>query len=267
MQREDVQMNRISFSAAAVLALLVSGAVPARPAESGVLTVFAAASLHDAFTDIAAKFEAAHPGVTVRLNFDGSQILETQIENGAPADVFASADARSMAKATSAGLVGTPVDFAHNSLVVIAQFDVNVRSLRDLTRDGLKLAMCAEQAPCGRYTRIALQKMSADKSYWRDYGDQVMRNVATQEQNVEGVVQKVLLGEADAGFVYSSDVVQKGVKLLNYPIPDADQELATYPIAVVKASAYPSLAREFLEFVISAQGRTVLESYGFRSPS
>jgi molybdate transport system substrate-binding protein len=201
----------------------------------------------------------------VRLNFDGSQILETQIANGAPADVFASADEHWMDAAVSGGMVNSPAEFARNSLVMIAQFDVHVRSLRDLTRDGLKLAICAEQVPCGRYARIALQKMSADKAYWPNYGDQVLHNVATQEQNVEAVVQKVLLGEADAGFVYATDVAQKGgVRLLSYPVPDEDQEIATYPIATVKASGQSQLAQTFVDYVLSAQGQAVLQSYGFR---
>jgi molybdate transport system substrate-binding protein len=241
---------------------------PPNPPRAQTLTVFAAASLHNAFADLATTFESSHPGVTVRLNFDGSQILETQIANGAPADVFASADQRSMEKAASAGLTDAPAVFARNSLVAIAQFDTGVRSLRDLTRDGLKLAICAEQVPCGRYTRIALRKMSADKSFWPKYGDQVLRNVATQEQNVEGVVQKVMLGEADAGLAYATDVIQKdGVRLASVPVPDEDQEIATYPIAVVKDAPNGKLARSFIDFVMSADGQRVLLTYGFRGKS
>lgn len=271
MQREiRAAVKFLRFAGAAVSVLLFAFAPlatrsPAHAAATSTLTVFAAASLKDAFTDLGTKFESAHPGVDVDFDFDGSQILETQIANGAPADVFASADQRSMDTAESGGLVNSPTEFARNSLVMIAQFDVHVRSLRDLTRDGLKLAICAEQVPCGRYTRIALKKMSSDKSYWPNYGDQVLRNVATQEQNVEAVVQKVLLGEADAGFVYVTDVTQKGgVKLLNYPVPDQDQEVASYPIATVKASGQSKLAQTFVDFVLSAQGQAVLESYGFR---
>ncbi|HZV78151.1 MAG TPA: molybdate ABC transporter substrate-binding protein [Candidatus Binatus sp.] len=265
-------MKFLRFAGAAASVLLLAFAPlttrsPAHAAATGTLTVFAAASLKDAFTDLAAKFESAHPGVNVRFNFDGSQILETQIANGAPADVFASADQRWMEAAVSGGLVNNQAEFARNSLVMIAQFDVHVHSLRDLTRDGLKLAICAEQEPCGRYTRIALQKMSADKTYWPTYGEQVLRNVATQEQNVEAVVQKVLLGEADAGFVYATDVTQKGgVKLLNYPVPDQDQVIATYPIARVKASAQSQLAQAFIDYVLSEEGQAVLRSYGFRPP-
>lgn len=245
-----------------LVAMLVACSGPANAAAPTTLTVFAAASLRNAFTDLAARFEAAHPGVAVRLNFDGSQILATQIANGAPADVFASADETSMGKVVSA--VDTPRDFARNSLVMIAQFDVHIHSLRDLTRAGLKLAICAEQAPCGRYTRVALRKLSADKSFWPDYGDQVLRNVATQEQNVGGVVQKVLVGEADAGFVYATDAILKGgVRLLNFPVPDDDQEIATYPIAAVKNSTNATLARSFVEYVFSADGQRVLSSYGF----
>jgi molybdate transport system substrate-binding protein len=255
---------KLTLTAAVFAAALLSGSAPVlSAAQPQTVTVFAAASLHNAFTEIAKQFEGAHPGVTVRLNFDGSQILETQIANGAPADVFASADQRSMGKAVDAGLVGTPVDFASNTLAVVAQFDVEVRSLRDLTRDGLKLAICAEQVPCGRYTRIALQKMSADKAYWPKYGDQVVHNVATQEQNVESVVQKVVLGEADAGFVYATDAVQGSAHLIAIPVPDEDQEIATYPIAGVKASANKDLAQSFVDFVLSAKGQSVLQSFGF----
>jgi molybdate transport system substrate-binding protein len=254
------------FAVTAIAATIMSAPVPAPPAPVQTLTVFAAASLHNAFADMGAAFEAAHPGVSVKLNFDGSQILETQIANGAPADVFASADDQSMDKAETAHLVDTPIDFARNSLVMISQFDLNIRSLRDLTRNGLKLAICADAVPCGRYTRIALQKMSADKSFWPNYGDQVLHNVATQEQNVEGVVQKVVVGDADAGFAYATDAILKGgVKLVSVPVPDEDQEIATYPIAAVKASSNAALAQSFVDFVLSPDGQNVLRARGFRS--
>ncbi|HXM18687.1 MAG TPA: molybdate ABC transporter substrate-binding protein [Candidatus Tumulicola sp.] len=231
------------------------------------LTVFAAASLHNAFTQIGQRFEAEHPGVSVRLSFDGSQILETQIANGAPADVFASADKRIMDKAVSAGLVEPPVNFAGNSLVAIMQFDIDIHSLRDLTHDGLKLAICAEQVPCGRYTRIVLQRMSADQRFWPNYAAQVMRNVVTQEQNVESVVTKINLGEADAGIVYATDVVMaSGVHFRNFPIPDEDQDPVIYPMAIVKGSANAQLAREFVLFVTSPVGQSALEQLGFRKP-
>ena len=247
-----------------VLAALLGAATASEAPRT--LTVFAAASLHNAMTDLATRFESTHPGVKVTLDFDGSQILETQIANGARADVFASADARSMSKAVDAGLVDAPVNFASNSLVAIVQTDIQVvHSLRDLTHDVLKVAVCVESAPCGRYTRIALERMSVDKRYWPDYGKQVMRNVVTQELNVESIVQKLLFGDVEAGLVYASDAVQKsGIRIRSYPVPDEDQELAVYPIAVVKAGPNADLARAFVAYVLSADGQSVLQVNGFR---
>lgn len=251
-----------------VLGLVLGVGTPVPSAPARTLTVFAAASLHNAMTDLAARFEAAHPGVKVVLNFDGSQILETQIENGAQADIFAAADSRSMSKALEAGLVDDRVNFASNSLVAIVQTDIQtVHSLRDLTHDGLKVAVCVETAPCGHYTRIALDRMSADKRFWPDYGKQVMRNVVTQELDVEEIVQMVLLGDIEAGFVYASDVVQKnGIRLRSYAVPDEDQQLAVYPIAVIRASSNADIARAFVAYVVSADGQSVLQANGFRPP-
>jgi molybdate transport system substrate-binding protein len=248
------------------LVVLGLGLAPAKPAAPQTLTVFAAASLHNAFAEIATRFQTAHRGVTVKLNFDGSQILETQIANGAPADVFASADERSMGKAVDAGLVGAPAVFAGNSLVGIARFDAGgVFSLRDFTRDGLKLVACVETAPCGHYTQIALQKMSADPHFWKDYAKQVMRNVVSQEPNVEAVLTKAKVGEADGGFVYASDVVHTGPsQFAVYPIPDEDQEIAAYPIAVVKGAPDQNLARAFVDYVLSPDAQAVLANDGFR---
>jgi molybdate transport system substrate-binding protein len=258
-------MKRLIFGVV-LLGTLGFGATPAAPASSQTLTVFAAASLHNAFTKIADHFKTAHPGVTVKLNFDGSQILETQIANGAPADVFASADQHSMSKAVDAGLVGAPVIFASNVLVGIARFDAGgVFSLRDFTRDGFKLAVCVESAPCGRYTQIALQKMSVDPHYWKDYATQVKHNVASQELNVESVLSKAKVGEVDGGFVYASDAVQTGPSLFAvFPVPDEDQEIPTYPIAVVKSGPNASLAQAFVDYVLSTDGQVMLANDGFR---
>jgi len=248
-----------------ILGFVFSVSAPAASAPPQALTVFAAASLHNAMTDIAGRFEATHPGVKVALALDGSQILESQLANGARADVFASADSRSMDKAVAAGLVNSPVVFAANSLVAIVQTDIMaVHSLRDLTHDGLKVAICVESAPCGRYTRIALQRMSADKAFWPDYGKQVMRNVVTQELNVESIVQKLMFGDIEAGIVYASDSWQKGgIRLRTYPIPNADQELVVYPIATVKSGANADLAQAFVAYVLSADGQSVLRASGF----
>ena len=131
-----------------------------------------------------------------------------------------------MDKARTAGLVEAPVDFARNSLVMISQFDLNLRfAARPDARRAQARDLRRGAVPCGRYTRMALQKMSADPKFWPNYGDQVLHNVATQEQNVEGVVQKVVVGDADAGFVYATDAILKGgVKLVSVPLPDEDQD-------------------------------------------
>jgi molybdate transport system substrate-binding protein len=258
-------MKRL-LTAVVLLVVLVSGSAPARPADNQTLTVFAAASLHNSFTQIAERFKEAHPGVTVKLNFDGSQILETQIANGAPADVFASADDRTMGKAVDAGLVGKPVVFAGNSLVGIARFDAGgINSLRDFTREGLKLTVCVETAPCGHYTRVALAKMSADPHFWKDYAAQVMHNVVSLEPSVESVFTKAKVGETDGGFVYATDAKTAGPsQFAVYPIPDEDQEIVTYPIAVVKSAPNASLARTFVDYVLSPDMQLVLANDGFR---
>jgi molybdate transport system substrate-binding protein len=263
---EAYSMRALTLVALLSAAALSLGASPAPTPAAQTLTVFAAASLHNAFADIADRFKATHPGVTVKLNFDGSQILETQIANGAPADVFASADQRSMGKAVDAGLVSTPVVFASNTLVGIARFDAGgVFSLRDFTRDGFKLAVCVETAPCGNYTRIALQKMSADPKFWKDYAKQVMHNVVSQELNVETVLTKAKVGEVDGGFVYASDTAHIGPsQFAVFPVPDEDQEIPTYPIAVVKSAPNASLARAFVDYVLSTDGQAVLLNDGFR---
>ena len=258
----------IGFLAGAIGVATPAASASAASASARTLTVFAAASLHSAMTDLAARFEATHPGVKVTLNFAGSQILETQIANGAAADIYAAADVRTMNKAVEAGLVEDRINFAANSLVAIVQTDIQtVHSLRDLTHPGLRVAICVEAAPCGRYTRIALDRMSADKRFWPNYGKQVMRNVVTQELNVEAIVQKVMFGDIEAGFVYASDVVQKnGIRLRSYAVPDNDQDLAVYPIAVIRASANPDIARAFVGYVLSPDGQSVLRANGFRPP-
>jgi molybdate transport system substrate-binding protein len=257
-------MKQVAAGALALVCLSLAS-TPARPAAQQTLTVFAAASLNHAFTQMAERFKQTHPGVNVKLNFDGSQILETQIANGAPADVFASADQTSMKKAVDAGLVDAPVNFAGNKLVGIVRFDAGaIYSLRDFTQDSLKLVICVETAPCGRYTRDALNRMSADPHFWKDYGKQVMHNVASQEPNVEAVAAKVKLGEADGGFVYATDAQHTGpTQFATYPVPDEDQERITYPIAVVKQSANAALAREFIDYVLSTDGQLVLTTDGF----
>lgn len=227
-----------------------------------VLTVFAAASLHDAFPALGKQFEAAHAGVTVRFSFNGSQILEAQLESGAPADVFASADQRWVEKATSAGVVASPAPFASNQLVAVAWPQSNVRTPRDLARPGTKVVLCAQAVPCGAYARRLLEGMDAESAYGPTFSDAVLRNVVSQELDVESVMSKVTLGEADAGIVYRTDALaQNAVRTLALPaLPGTP---IAYYVGIVRPSTAPDLSADFVRFVLSPAGQRVLGSFGF----
>lgn len=241
-------------------------AVPIAALAHTVLTVFAAASLHDALPAVGRSFEAKNPGVSVRFEFNGSQLLEAQLREGAPADVFASADERTMDAARANRLVDMPVVFAGNTLVVIVNTASKVRTLGDLTKPGLRVIMCADQAPCGHYTRASLAKMDADGKYGRHFSAAVMHNVVSLEENVEAVAAKVRLGEADAGFVYGSDAARLGgAAVRTLKIPQVDQTEIRYPIAVVRATRLASLANSFVSFVRSATGRDIIRRFGFQT--
>jgi len=243
-----------------LLALLLPAV--AHPAPKTRLDVFAAASLTDAFDAIGRGFEKAHPGVRVRMQYGGSQALAAQLEQGAQADVFATADDRWMLYAQQRGLLdGEPVTFTHNALVVIAPRSNpgRVGKLPDLAKPGLKIVVGAESVPVGAYTRAVLRRMSQEAEYGAGYGRSVLRNVVSQEENVKSVVAKVQLGEADAGFVYRSDVTNAAGRLLKvWEIPAALNVIANYPIAVVAHSAQAQLAREFVDYVMSPAGRAIL---------
>ncbi len=228
------------------------------------LTVFAAASLTDAFTEIGKNFEAANPGAIVNFSFGGSQALRTQIEQGAQADVFASANTKEMDTLVSGGLVGvgTATIFLTNQLVVIlpAENPANVTGLQDLSKPGLKLVLAAEEVPVGKYTRQALENM--DISIEPGFKDKVLANVVSNEDNVKQVVAKVQLGEADAGIVYVSDAVA-AAELKRIEIPAADNVIAEYPIAVLIQSANTDVARAFAAYVLSPEAQAVLQKWGF----
>ena len=241
---------------------------PATASSSGGtrLTVFAAASLTAAFGDIAKSFESANPGTKVTFSFAGSQQLRTQIEQGAPADVFASADNKNMDPLKSEGLiVGDPQIFTRNRLVVILPKNnpAGIKTLQDLAKPGLKLDIADASVPVGNYTLQALDKLSADPAYGADFKTQVLARVVSKENDVKQVVSKIALGEADAGVVYTTDAQAAIDQLTTIDIPDQFNVIATYPIAVVKASANPTLAQKFVDLVLSADGQAVLKKYGF----
>ncbi|HXS23764.1 MAG TPA: molybdate ABC transporter substrate-binding protein [Gemmatimonadales bacterium] len=252
-------------------ALLVGASVGApvaigaqqKPAD---LTVFAAASLKDAFSEAADVLGKRNPPIAVRYSFAGSQQLVLQLEQGAAADVVASADQRWMQVAQDGGLVaGTPVIFARNRLLVItpASNPGRIDRLEDLGKRGLKLVLGAEAVPVGKYSREALDRLRGAPGFGTDYSKRVLRNLVSEEENVKAVVSKVQLGEADAGIVYVSDVtppVRKAVRTIE--IPDPYNVVAAYPIAVLRQSQQPAAARAFVEYITSAEGQAVLARHG-----
>lgn len=243
------------------LVLLLSGC-GGSGSEASEITVLAAASLTGAFTRIGADFERANPDVTVRFSFGPSDGLATQILEGAPADVFAPASPKYMDQVRSDGPgVTDQVDFARNTLAVIVPSDnpAYIASLDDLARPGLKLVLAAVGVPAGDYARWVLENAGIQEG--------ALANVVSNEEDVKGVVQKVLLGEADAGIVYRTDItpdISASVRAIS--IPDGVNVVATYPIAVIDGSGHTPVAEAFIRFV-TGPGQATLRTFGFLPPS
>jgi molybdate transport system substrate-binding protein len=237
---------------------------PTSEPEPRTLNVFAAASLTDAFTEIGADFDAANPGVTTTFNFAGSQALRTQIEEGAPADIFASASGKEMDALVSGALVGDGVSkvFLNNKLVLILPADnpAGIDSLDDLANPGTKVILAAEEVPVGNYARQSLDLMNG--SFGADFKDKVLANVVSNEDNVKQVVAKIQLGEGDAGIVYTSDAVA-APELKTIEIPAELNVIAKYPIAALTNSPNAELAAAFIDYVLSPEGQAVLQKWGF----
>jgi molybdate transport system substrate-binding protein len=240
---------------------------PLHQRNTSSLRVFAAASLIEAFTQLAEGFEKQNPGLHVEFNYAGSQQLALQIEQGARVDVFASADERWMEKIEKLGLLASSSQvFAHNILIVIIPKTnpARIEKLQDLARPGVKVVLAAESVPAGRYSREVLEKLTLLTGFGSDYTAAVLKNLASSEENVKEVLGKVQLGEADAGIVYSSDVTpgQAGnVQVLE--IPEGANVLTNYPIASLMAASNPDAARKFIEFVLSPGGQSILRERQF----
>lgn len=244
---------RLGLARALVVVLCASPA-PARAAE---LTVSAAASLTAAFGEIGIAFAKAAGEVAVTNNFAGSATLVQQIREGAPVDVFASADEANMQKLVDAGDVeGAPEVFATNRLAILVQKGnpKKIRGLADLTRSGVRMSLCGPAVPAGRYARESFAKAG------------VTVPESSQELDVKAVVSRVTLGEADAGVVYVTDVRAAGDAVEAVDIPDAQNVTARYPLAVLRHAKEPAIARDYVRFVRSTEGQAILARYGFSPP-
>ena len=226
----------------------------AAPGATGTLTVFAAASLKNTFTELGQTFQQQNPGTTVTFNFAGSSDLVTQITGGAPADVFASADQNNMTKATTAGVVaGTPVNFASNILTIVTQpgNPKGIKGFSDLTSPDLQVVVCAPQVPCGSATQKVEQNTG------------VTLSPVSEESSVTDVLNKVQTGQADAGLVYVTDAAGAGDKVTGVPFPEAAAVVNVYPIATLTGATQPALATRFIELVTGPDGQQVLKDAGF----
>lgn len=253
--------RRARHAAVVLLALAVgvggSRTASAADAAPGEVSVFAAASLTAAFRAVATMFEAQHPGTKVTFNFAGSPTLVQQIREGAPADVFASADEANMQKLVEANaLAETPRIFAGNVLqIAVAKGNPHrITGLADLAKPGLVVVLCGDTVPCGRYGLEAFAKAGAQAP------------AGSREPDVKAVLNKVALGEADAGVVYATDVRAARDTVDGVEIPAAHNVTARYPIAAVRDAAHADAARAFIAFVLSDPGTKILGEYGFQSP-
>jgi molybdate transport system substrate-binding protein len=240
-----------------------STAPPASPTTSapgsaltGPLTVLAAASLTEAFKDTKTSLQQAHSGLNITYSFAGSQTLVSQIQNGAPADVVATADQASMQTLVTAALVEAPTVFARNRLeIAVAPGNPKgIKGLADLAAPGLTVVLADPSVPAGKFAKQALQKAG------------VTVTPKSLELDVKSVLQKVAIGEADAGIVYVTDVTAAGTTVAGVPIPDEQNVIATYPIAVVKATAHHAAAAAFVTEIVSGAGQQALRKRGFLAP-
>jgi molybdate transport system substrate-binding protein len=263
-------LNRLH--AVLLLAALVASPAFCKPSSAYAadaapsITVFAAASLREAFEAAAPAF-TSKTGTKVTFNFAGSDTLETQIAQGAPADVFASANKPQMHKAHEAGLLlGEPRIFAQNQLAIIIPKDNpgRIKSAADLGRSGVRVVLAAPTVPVGNYARTAFANLSKIPAYGAQFAQNVEANVVSNEVDVKAVVTKISLGEADAGVSYLTDITSGVAKsVASIPFPADTAPVADYPIAIVKASKNADAAKAFIDFILSPEGQGFLKERGF----
>ncbi|MFB7614313.1 molybdate ABC transporter substrate-binding protein [Kitasatospora sp. NPDC056181] len=229
----------------------------AAPKATGDITVFAAASLKESFTDLGKKFEAANPGAKVKFNFGGSSSLATSINSGAPADVFAAASPATMKTVTDAGgATGEPRTFVRNTLTIAVPKGnpKHVAALKDLAAPGVKVALCAKEVPCGAAAQTALKAAAVDLT------------PVTLEQDVKGALTKVELGEVDASLVYKTDVKADAAKIDGVDFPEAGKAVNDYPIAALAKAPNKDGAAAFVAYIQSPEAQQVLTTAGFQAP-
>jgi molybdate transport system substrate-binding protein len=239
-----------------------SGGVSSAPAASstpsitGTVNVFAAASLQETFTSLKMQFEVAHPGVTITPNFGASSALAQQINQAAPADVFASASQTNMDQVVQAGGASSSKTFANNvmEIAVPPANPANVATVNDLAKPGVKVALCQPQVPCGSVAAKVLQNAK------------ITVTPVSQEADVKAVLTKVQLGEVDAGVVYVTDVKAAGDKVKGVEIPSGVNASTSYPIAALTKAPNPTAAAAFVDYVLSAEGQAVITAGGFAAP-
>lgn len=243
-----------------------AGTASSGSALSGQVSVFAASSLTDAFDAIGDAFTQLYPGVDLEFNNASSSALATQIEEGAPASVFASADVPQMQRLVEQGLIeGTPQTFARNRPVVVvpAANPAQVTSPRDLAKPGIKLVLASEDVPIGNYARQIIEHLAGETGYGAAFRDAALANLVSNESNVRAVLTKIELGEADAGIVYRTDALVAGDRVTTIEIADSANVVATYPIGVVADTEHHDVAAAFVAFVLSPEGEAILGQAGF----
>ena len=258
-------MRRFTVIAAALAAVAAAGcsssgsgssSSPSASPAGGTITVFAAASLTESFTTLGKQFEAAHPGDTVKFSFGPTSGLAEQITSGAPADVFASAAPANMDQVVKAGDASNPQDFARNTAEVATPPNNpgNVSSVNDLAKKSVKVALCQPQVPCGVVAAEVFKNAG------------ITVKPVTLQPDVKSVLTQVETGNVDAGMVYVTDVMAAGSKVKGVTIPASMNASTLYPIATIKGSKHESIAKEFVDYVLSPAGQQVLTAAGFEKP-
>ena len=267
-------MRRFALTMAALVGLAVAGcsssttsstssassspaaAASSSAATTGTITVFAAASLTGTFTELGKQFKAAHQGDTVKFSFGASSTLATQITDGAPADVFASAAPKNMETVVSAGDASNPQNFAKNTaeVAVPPSNPANVTSVNDLAKSSVKVALCQPQVPCGVVAAEVFKNVG------------ITVKPVTLQPDVKSVLTQVELGNVDAGVVYVTDVKAAGSKVKGMTIPAGQNASTLYPIATISSSKEMSIAQAFVAYVLSPAGQQVLAAAGFEKP-